>query len=157
MTAEPDHAFMGLALEQARRAFDAGEIPVGAVVARDGQVIGRGHNAPIATSDPTAHAEVVAIREAAATARNYRLPGAVLYTTVEPCVMCCGAAIHARLARVVYGAADPKGGGARSLYRLLEDPRLNHAVDVEGEVRGEESAALLRRFFEVRRSEHRSR
>jgi tRNA(adenine34) deaminase len=148
---------MGLALEEARRAFAAGEVPVGAIVVRDGQVIGRGHNAPIASVDPTAHAEVVALRRAAQSARNYRLTGAVLYATVEPCAMCCGAALHARLARLVYGAADPKGGAARSLYRLLDDPRLNHAVEVESDVRAEESAALLRQFFEVRRSQQRSR
>jgi tRNA(adenine34) deaminase len=157
MTAEDDHAFMGLALDEARRAFDAGEVPVGAIVVRDGQVIGRGHNAPIASSDPTAHAEVVAIRGATTSARNYRLTGAVLYTTVEPCAMCCGAVLHARLARVVYGAPDPKGGAAHSLYRLLDDPRLNHAVEVEGAVRADESAALLHRFFEARRTEHRAR
>jgi tRNA(adenine34) deaminase len=157
MTAEADHSFMGLALEEARRAFDAGEVPVGAIVVRDGQVIGRGYNAPIASSDPTAHAEIIALRRAAQLARNYRLTGAVLYATVEPCAMCCGAALHARLVRVVYGAADPKAGAARSLYRLLDDPRLNHAVEVEGDVRAEESAALLRQFFEVRRSQQRSR
>jgi tRNA(adenine34) deaminase len=151
MGAESDHAFMGLALDEARRAFDAGEVPIGAIVVRDGRVIGRGHNAPVAASDPTAHAEVVAIRQAAVSVRNYRLSGAVLYATVEPCVMCCGAALHARLARVVYGAADPKGGAARTLYRVLEDPRLNHSVEVAGPVRAAESAALLRRFFEARR------
>ena len=148
---------MGLALEEARRAFDAGEVPVGAIVVRDGQVIGRGHNAPIASSDPTAHAEIVALRRAAASARNYRLTGAVLYATVEPCAMCCGAALHARIARLVYGAADPKGGAARSLYRLLDDPRLNHAVEVDGAVRADESAALLRQFFEARRTGQSSR
>ena len=107
---------------------------------------------PLTSSDPTAHAEIVALRQAGTEARNYRLTGAVLYATVEPCAMCCGAAIHARLARVVYGAADPKGGAARSLYRLLDDPRLNHSVVVTGPVRGEESAALLREFFERKRS-----
>ena len=157
MTADDDHAFMGLALEEARRAFDAGEVPVGAIVVRDGQVIGRGHNAPIASSDPTAHAEIVALRRAAASARNYRLTGAVLYATVEPCAMCCGAALHARIARLVYGAADPKGGAARSLYRLLDDPRLNHVVAVDGAVRADESAALLRQFFEARRTGQSSR
>jgi tRNA(adenine34) deaminase len=157
MTTESDQAFMGLALEEARRAFEAGEVPVGAIVVRDGQVIGRGHNSSIASSDPTAHAEIVALRRAAESARNYRLTGAVLYATVEPCAMCCGAALHARLARLVYGSADPKGGAARSLYRLLDDRRLNHVVELETNVRADESAALLRRFFEVRRSEQRSR
>ena len=157
MAVDDDHVFMGLALEEALRAFEAGEVPVGAVVVHDGRVIGRGHNAPIASIDPTAHAEIVALRRAAESARNYRLTGAVLYATVEPCVMCCGAALHARLARLVYGAGDPKGGAARTLYRLLDDPRLNHTVDVEGEVRADESAALLRQFFEVRRGAQRSR
>ncbi len=143
---------MGLALDEARKALIAGEVPVGAVVVRDGRVIGAGHNRPIASVDPTAHAEVVAIRRAAEAVGNYRLPGAALYTTVEPCAMCCGAIVHARLARVVFGAADPKGGAARSLYRLLEDPRLNHVAAVTEAVRSEECAALLREFFEARRS-----
>jgi tRNA(adenine34) deaminase len=143
---------MGLALEEARKALAAGEVPVGAVVVLDGRVIGRGHNAPIASGDPTAHAEIVALRQAAAAVRNYRLPGAALYATVEPCPMCCGAAVHARLARLVYGAPDPKAGAARSLFRLLDDPRLNHQVAVTEAVRGEEGAALLREFFKIRRS-----
>ena len=147
-----DHRLMGLALEEARRAEGAGEVPVGAVVVLDGEVIGSAHNAPIALADPTAHAEVLALREAAGKRGNYRLPGATLYATVEPCAMCCGAILQARLVRLVYGAADPKAGAARSLYRLLEDPRLNHEVAVTGAVRGEESARLLRRFFESRRS-----
>jgi len=144
--------FMGLALAEAVRALEVGEVPVGAVVVMADRVIGRGHNMPITTSDPTAHAEVVALRGAAAAHANYRLPGAALYTTVEPCPMCCGAALHARVARLVFGAADPKGGAAVSLYRLLEDPRLNHAVSVTAGVRGEECAALLRTFFETRRA-----
>jgi len=149
---DADIAFMGLAIEEARKAQAAGEVPVGAVVVQDGRVIGSGHNMPIAASDPTAHAEIIALRRAAAAARNYRLPAAVLYATVEPCPMCCGAALHARVARVVYGAADPKGGAADSLYRLLDDPRLNHRAGVTGGVRSEESAALLREFFEGKRS-----
>jgi tRNA(adenine34) deaminase len=147
-----DSAFMALALAEAQKALAAGEVPVGAIVVQAGRVIGRGHNMPIASSDPTAHAEIVALREAAAAVRNYRLPGVVLYATVEPCAMCCGAALHARVARLVYGASDPKGGAARSLYRLLDDPRLNHEVAVTGAVRSEECAALLRAFFETRRS-----
>jgi tRNA(adenine34) deaminase len=149
---EEDGTYMGLALDEARRALAAGEVPIGAVVVLEGRVIASGHNMPLTSSDPTAHAEIVALRRAGTEARNYRLTGAVLYATVEPCAMCCGAAIHARLARVVYGAADPKGGAARSLYRLLDDPRLNHSVVVTGPVRGEESAALLREFFERKRS-----
>ncbi len=149
MTGNAD--FMGLALDEARCALAEGEVPVGAVVVMDGRVIGRGHNRPIATTDPTAHAEILALREAAAAVGNYRLPGAVLYATVEPCPMCCGAALHARLARVVFGAPDPKAGAARSLYRLLEDPRLNHEAIVVGGVRSAECAALLSEFFRARR------
>jgi tRNA(adenine34) deaminase len=149
---DPDSAYMGLALEEARRALAVGEVPIGAVVVLAGRVIARGYNMPLTSNDPTAHAEIVALRRAGVEVQNYRLTGAVLYATVEPCAMCCGAAIHARLARVVYGAADPKGGAARSLYRLMEDPRLNHAVEVGGPVRAEESASLLREFFGRKRS-----
>lgn len=147
-----DAEFMGLALEEARHAAAEGEVPVGAVVVLDDLVIGRGHNEPIAAMDPTAHAEILALRQAARAVKNYRLPGAVLYATVEPCPMCCGAALHARLARVVYGAPDPKAGAARSLYRLLDDPRMNHEVAITGGVRSVECAALLKEFFGARRS-----
>jgi len=146
-----DERFMGLALDEARAALAAGEVPVGAVVVLDGQVIGRGHNQPIGLKDPTAHAEVLALRAAAQVMGNYRLGAATLYATVEPCAMCCGAAVLARVARVVYGAPDPKAGAARTLYRLLEDARLNHQAAVRGDVRGEESAALLREFFQAKR------
>jgi tRNA(adenine34) deaminase len=146
-----DADFMGLALDEARCAAAEGEVPVGAVVVMDGRVIGRGHNRLIAATDPTAHAEILALREAAAAVGNYRLPGAILYATVEPCPMCCGAALQARLARVVFGAPDPKAGAARSLYRLLEDPRLNHEAIVVGGVRSAECAALLSEFFRARR------
>ena len=150
--AEPeDERFMDLALDEARAALAAGEVPVGAVVVLDGRVIGRGHNQPLGLKDPTAHAEVLALRAAAQVMGNYRLGGADLYATVEPCAMCCGAAVLARVARVVYGAPDPKAGAARTLYRLLEDARLNHQAAVRGEVRGEESAALLREFFQSKR------
>ena len=140
------------ALAEARRALAAGEVPVGAVVVRASEVMGQGHNQPIALSDPTAHAEVLALREAALKAGNYRLSGATLYVTVEPCPMCCGAALLARVDRVVYGAADPKAGGADSLYRLLDDPRLNHRARVEGGVLGEECRELLTAFFDTKRS-----
>ena len=143
---------MGLALEEARRAEADGEVPVGAVVLREGRVIGRGRNRVIAGSDPTAHAEIVALREAAIAVGNYRLTGAALYTTVEPCAMCCGAAINARVARVVYGADDAKAGAARTLYRLLEDARLNHRAEVIAGVRGQECGALLSEFFHKKRS-----
>jgi tRNA(adenine34) deaminase len=146
-----DDGFMRAALDEARRGLAAGEVPVGAVVVLDGVIVGRAHNAPIGLVDPTAHAEVLALRDAARKARNYRLTGSTLYATVEPCPMCCGAALHARLARVVYGAPDPKAGAVASLYRLLDDPRLNHRVVVRGGVLADESAALLRAFFETRR------
>jgi len=147
-----DHQWMGLALEEAALAAAAGEVPVGAVVVMDGRLLGRGHNAPIALSDPTAHAEIVALRAAARTVGNYRLTGATLYATVEPCVMCCGAALQARVARLVYGAADPKAGAARSLYQMLEDPRLNHRVEVAAGVRGDECGARLSEFFRAKRT-----
>ena len=147
-----DERRMGLALDEARRGETAGEVPVGAVVVLDGQVIGRGHNRVIAASDPTAHAEIVALRDAAQAVSNYRLAGADLYTTVEPCPMCCGAALNARVARVVYGAADPKAGAARTLYRLLDDPRLNHQVTVVAGVRSAECGALLSGFFQKKRA-----
>ena len=143
---------MDLALEEARRAGALDEVPVGAVVVLEGRVIGRGRNRMIADRDPTAHAEVVAIRAAAEVAGNYRLAGAALYTTIEPCAMCCGAALHARIGRLVYGAADPKTGAARTLYRLLEDSRLNHQVAVVAGVRSAECGALLAEFFHKKRS-----
>jgi tRNA(adenine34) deaminase len=146
-----DYEWMGLALEEAALAAAAGEVPVGAVVVLDGRLLGRGHNRPIALSDPTAHAEIVALRAAAREIGNYRLTGAMLYATVEPCAMCCGAALHARVARLVYGAADPKAGAVRSLYRLLEDPRLNHQVEVTAGVRGAECGAKLGEFFKAKR------
>ena len=139
------------ALDEAQRSFDAGEVPVGAVVVIGERIVGRAHNAPRALSDPTAHAEVLALRVAGAKLGNYRLTGATLYATVEPCVMCCGAAVHARVTRVVYGAVDVKAGGVESLYRLLNDARLNHRAVAHGGVLADESAALLRRFFETRR------
>ena len=143
---------MDLALEEARRAGALDEVPVGAVVVLEGRVIGLGRNRMVADRDPTAHAEVVAIRAAAEAAGNYRLVGAALYTTIEPCAMCCGAALHARIGRLVYGAADPKTGAARTLYRLLEDSRLNHQVAVVAGVRSAECGALLAEFFHKKRS-----
>ncbi len=139
------------ALAEARQGRDCGEVPVGAVVVVGDDIVGRAANAPIALADPTAHAEVLALRDAARKLGNYRLTGATLYATVEPCPMCCGAALHARVARVVFGARDPKAGAVESLYRLLDDARLNHRVMSEGGVLAEESAALLRQFFETRR------
>ena len=146
-----DERFMREALAEARRALAAGEVPVGAVVVLGGQVIARAHNAPIALADPTAHAEILALREAARKSGNYRLTGAGLYVTVEPCAMCCGAALHARVARVVYGAADPKAGAVESRHRLLDDPRSNHRAATVGGVLAGESASMLREFFETKR------
>lgn len=143
---------MGLALEEAARAARAGEVPVGAVVVLDGRLLASGHNAPIGGHDPTAHAEIVALRAAARAAGNYRLPGAALYATIEPCMMCCGAALHARVARLVYGADDTKAGAVRSVHRLLDDPRLNHRVEVTAGVRAAECGARLSAFFRAKRS-----
>jgi tRNA(Arg) A34 adenosine deaminase TadA len=144
-------AFMRAALAEARFGLAAGEVPVGAVVVLEDVIIGQAHNAPIAHGDPTAHAEVLALREAARKVGNYRLPRATLYATLEPCVMCCGAVIQARIARVVYGAADPKAGAVASRYRLLDDGRSNHRVETVAGVLEAECGALLREFFEARR------
>lgn len=142
---------MAIALAEARRGAADDEVPIGAVVVLDGREIARAHNQPIVRRDPTAHAEILALRAAAERAGAYRLPGAVLYATVEPCAMCLGAALHARVARIVYGAADPKGGAAGSVLDLTAVPALNHAVTVEGGVAADESARLLRDFFAARR------
>ena len=146
-----DEAFMRHALALARRAADSGEVPVGAVVVHDGAIVGEGWNRPIASHDPSAHAEMVAMREAATRAGNYRLPGTTLYVTLEPCAMCAGAIIHARVQRLVFAAWDPKAGAVRSVYDLIAHPRLNHAVDWTGGVLEDESAGLLRGFFRARR------
>jgi tRNA(adenine34) deaminase len=148
-----DPEFMSLALEQARLAAAAGEVPVGAVVVKDGQVISVGRNAPVASHDPTAHAEINALRAAAATLGNYRLDGCELYVTLEPCAMCSGAMLHARLNRVVFGAADPKTGAAGSVVDLFSQVRLNHQTAALGGVRADECGALLTEFFRTRRQE----
>jgi tRNA(adenine34) deaminase len=152
MDGESDEHYMDLALMEAKKAELAGEVPVGAVIVAGNVVIGRGFNQPISQSDPTSHAEIVAMREAARNERNYRLPNATMYCTVEPCMMCAGAMMHARLVRLVFGTLDPKAGSAGSIYNVLTDPRLNHRVDVVSGVREEECAAILRQFFEKRRS-----
>ena len=139
------------ALAEARMGLEAGEVPVGAVVVVDGGIVGQAHNAPIALVDPTAHAEILALRAAAQKIGNYRLPGATLYATLEPCAMCCGAIIQTRLARVVYGAPDPKAGAVESQHRLLDDVRLNHRVEARGGVLAAECGALLKEFFETKR------
>lgn len=142
---------MALALVQAREAAAAGEVPVGAVVVKDGQLIASGRNAPIAGHDPTAHAEVVALREAARVLGNYRLDGCTLYVTLEPCAMCSGAMLHARLARVVFGATDPRTGTAGSVLNLFEQSQLNHQTQVLGGVLADDCAQLLKDFFKPRR------
>ncbi len=143
--------FMRLALDEARRARDQGEVPVGAVVVADGTVIGAGFNQPIRSLDPSAHAEIVALRAAAQSVGNYRLPGTLLYVTVEPCLMCVGAIVHARVGTVVYGTTDPKGGAVRSLLDPETLP-LNHRFEVRGGVLAEECRALLQEFFRSRRA-----
>ena len=140
------------ALQLAQAAGARAEVPVGAVVVKDGVVIGRGHNQPIAGHDPTAHAEVMALREAARHAGNYRLPGCALYVTLEPCVMCAGAMMHARMARVIFGANDPKTGACGSVLNLFAEARLNHHAVVTGGVLADEAGQLLKDFFAWRRS-----
>ncbi len=146
-----DHDGIGLALIEASRAAALGEVPVGAVVVRDGEVLAAAHNATLARQDPTAHAEVLAIRQALAAAGTDRLPDATLYVTLEPCAHCAGAIVLAKVGRVVFGAWDPKAGMAGSLHDLLRHPRLNHRPEVLGGVREEECGAVLRAFFEARR------
>jgi len=143
-----DDELMGQALEQARTALRAGEVPVGAVVvAADGTIVGRGYNHPISSHDPTGHAEIMALREAARSIGNYRLTGMTLVCTLEPCVMCAGAIVHARIARLVFGAYDPKAGAAGSIYNVVSDPRLNHQPEVVSGVREAECRQLLQEFF----------
>jgi len=148
-----DHRFMQLALQQAYAARDADEVPVGAVVVCDGAVVGAGANAKEASRDPTAHAEVLALRAAAKALSRWRLTGCSLFVTLEPCPMCVGAMVSARIDRLVYGCPDPKAGAAESLYRLADDPRLNHRMRVEGGLLGDEAAALLKEFFRLKRAD----
>ena len=144
--------FMELALEEAEKGFSEGEVPVGAVVVHeDGTILASAHNRPIALNDPTAHAEVLAIRAAAASRGNYRLPGATLVVTIEPCPMCVGAALNARISRLVFGAEDPKAGAAGSLFDMARDQRLNHRMEVFAGVLGSECARLVQDFFALRR------
>jgi tRNA(adenine34) deaminase len=148
----PNHdEMMAAALEEARRARDSGEVPIGAVVVLNGAIIGRGFNQPITSGDPTAHAEIVAIRDAAGRTANYRLPGATLYVTVEPCLMCVGALVHARIATLVYGAAEPRTGAVTSTIRGAELPGHNHRFDVIAGVREAECRELMQAFFRERR------
>ena len=149
----PHDTFMRAALDEARRGAEAGEVPVGAVVVLGGQVVGRGFNQPIGASDPTAHAEIVALREAARALGNYRLVGAILYVTIEPCLMCVGAMVHARVATVVFGAAEPKAGAIVSSCRAHELPSLNHRIEVVGGILEDECRAVIQEFFKTRRGQ----
>lgn len=146
-----DERFMAEALRLAREGGAIDEVPVGAIVVKDGEIIGRGFNAPISRQDPTAHAEIAALREAARFLGNYRLPGCELYVTLEPCVMCAGAIIHARIARVIFGARDPKTGACGSVVNLFDEARLNYHAAVTGGVLAAECGALLSGFFAAKR------
>ena len=147
-----DEDYMRAALELAREAGANDEVPVGAVVVLNGDIVGRGFNQPIGRHDPSAHAEIMALRDAGARLGNYRLPGCELYVTLEPCAMCAGAIMHSLIARVVYGAADPKTGVAGSVVDLFAEPRLNHHATIERGVLGEECGLMLSRFFAARRN-----
>ena len=151
MQAELDRQFMQQALDQAKLAAMAGEVPVGAVLVRDGKIISRGFNQPIGNSDPSAHAEMIALRSAAQLESNYRLPGTTLYVTLEPCIMCAGAMLHARVERVVFGATDPKTGAAGSVLNVFSEKQINHQTQVEGGIMSDECGQILRDFFKGRR------
>ena len=146
-----DAAWMRLALEQARIAAEAGEVPVGALVTKDGEIVGQGHNRNLLDNDPSAHAEIVALREAAARLGNHRLGGCEMFVTIEPCAMCAGALIHARLARLVYGASDPKPGAVASVLQVLNHPGLNHKIEVKCGVLEAECSTVLQTFFRSKR------
>jgi tRNA(adenine34) deaminase len=152
MSAEIDLAMMREALRLAAQAAAQGEVPVGAVVVKDGSIVGRGYNAPIVSGDPTAHAEIGALREASKALKNYRLGGCTLYVTLEPCAMCAGAILHARIARLVYGAADPKTGACGSVVDLFAERRLNHHAEVTGGLLAAEAGKQLSVFFAARRT-----
>jgi tRNA(adenine34) deaminase len=147
-----DLKFMRFALNRAREAWQRGEVPVGALVVHDGEIVGEGFNQPIETNDPTAHAEIVAMRQAAERLRNYRLTGATMYVTIEPCQMCLGAMVHARIARLVYGAPEPKAGAIESAMRAHEHPALNHRLEVTGRVLEDECREVIQQFFAGRRT-----
>jgi tRNA(adenine34) deaminase len=148
-----DEQFMDLAIVEAGKAEGLGEVPVGAlIVNHDGEIVSVGHNQPVSGGDPTAHAEIIAMRDAARRIGNYRLTGLTLYCTLEPCPMCAGAMVYSRIKRLVYGAPDGRAGAAGSLYNVVDDPRLNHRLEISRGVRGEECSALLKRFFELRRA-----
>ena len=151
MQAEIDRQFMQQAIEQAHKAALAGEVPVGAVLVRDGQVISKAFNKPITNHDPSAHAEMLALRQAALAEQNYRLPGTTLYVTLEPCTMCAGAMLHARVDRIVFGTPDPKTGAAGSVIDVFAMKQINHQTTIEGGMMSEECGQLLRNFFKERR------
>ena len=153
MQSGEDASWMELALEQARLAATAGEVPVGALVIKDGEIIGRGHNRNLLDNDPTAHAEIVALRQAAARLGNYRLVGCIMVATIEPCSMCAGALIHARIARLVYGASDPKAGAAGSTVQVINHPRLNHHMEVTAGVLAGRCSEILQEFFRRKREQ----
>jgi tRNA(adenine34) deaminase len=153
MPSGDDAAWMALALEQAALAAAAGEVPVGALVIKDGEVLGRGHNRNLLDDDPTAHAEIVALRQAAARLGNHRLTGCTMVATIEPCAMCAGALIHARIARLVYGAGDPKAGAAGSVLQVINHPGLNHRMEVTAGVLAEKCSAVLQDFFRQKRQQ----
>jgi tRNA(adenine34) deaminase len=153
MRVSEDAAWMQLALEQAALAARAGEVPVGALVIKDGQILGQGYNRTLLENDPTAHAEIVALRQAAARLGNYRLVGCEMFVTIEPCSMCAGALVHARLARLVYGASDPKAGAVASVLQVLNHPSLNHKMTVQSGVLVDQCSALLQNFFREKRKE----
>src|SRR5215467_9330307 len=138
-----DAAWMQLALEQARRAAEAGEVPVGALVIKEGEILGQGHNRNLLDNDPTAHAEIVALRQAAARVGNHRLPGCEIFVTIEPCAMCAGAMVHARLARLVYGAPDPKAGAVSSVMQVINHPRLNHQMEITSGVLADRCSLII--------------
>jgi tRNA(adenine34) deaminase len=146
-----DYDFMKIALEEAESGYRHGEVPVGAVLVREGNILARAHNSPIAKNDPSAHAEILVLRQAAEKIGNYRLNGTELYVTLEPCVMCAGAIVHARVERVIFGARDPKYGAVVSLYNILDDKRLNHEVDVTEGILKEECGEIISRFFREKR------
>jgi tRNA(adenine34) deaminase len=151
MFSEQDHALMRQALSLAKEAQHQGEVPVGAIVTLNNQIVGKGHNKPISNNDPSAHAEIQALRDAASNIENYRLVNATLYVTLEPCVMCAGAIIHARVAKVIYATTDPKGGAVESVFEILKTNKLNHQVQCLGGLLGDDASQLLKNFFKSRR------
>jgi tRNA(adenine34) deaminase len=153
-TLPTDNHFMIRALELAQQAADRGEVPVGAVVVRNGEIIGQGHNQPIASHDPTAHAEIMAMRDASKNLSNYRLTGCDIYVTIEPCTMCVGAMVHARIRQIFFGALEPRAGALTSQLQLMEDGRFNHSILWEGGILADQCASVLRDFFRQKRSQN---